>query len=122
MTPSELKTAALRKLKVVAAGADANAEDFALMGEKYEAVHGILLAKSLVTWALDEDIPVKAVEPLKAILAAFSADEFGVPEPRASILKGEGALNLPQSSPAERLLRAVLAPKYVSSPVRSDYF
>lgn len=122
MTPSELKTATLRKLKVIASGEDANPEDFALMGEKYEAVHGILLAKSLVTWALDEDIPAKAVEPLKAILAAFSADEFGVPEPRASMLKGEGALNLPQSSPAERLLRAVLAPKYVSNVLRTTYF
>lgn len=107
---------------MIASDQDANAEDFALMGEKYEALHGILLAKSLVTWALIEDIPAKAVEPVKVMLAAFSADEFGVPEPRASILKGEGAINLPQSSPAERLLRAVLAPKYVSSPVRSDYF
>lgn len=122
MTPSDLKTATLRKLKVIGSGQDANAADFALMGEKYEALHAILLAKSLVTWALDEDIPAKAVEAIKTMLAAFSADEFGVPEPRATILKGEGAVNLPQSSPAERLLRAVLAPKYVSSPVRSDYF
>lgn len=122
MTPSDLKTATLRKLKVIDSVNAAQPEDFALMGEKYEAVHAILLSRHLVTWALDEDIPAKAVEPLKAILAAFSADDFGVPEPRATMLKGEGALNLPQSSPAERLLRAVLAPKYVSNSVRTQYF
>lgn len=122
MTPAELKTATLRKLKVISSTDDASPEDFVLIGEKYESLHAILLTKSLVTWALDEDIPAKAVEAVKTMLAAFSADEFGVPEPRATILKGEGALNLPQASPAERLLRAVLAAKYVPNPVQAEYF
>lgn len=122
MTPSDLKHAALRKLKVISASESATPEDFGLMGEKYTGLHAMLLRKSLVTWALAEDIPAEVEQPLIMMLAAFAADDFGVPEPRATILKSEGGLNLPAASPAERLLRAVTAPSRVSGPVRAEYF
>lgn len=122
MTPTELKLAALRELKVIAAGQDADAGDFALMGEKYTALHAMLLTKELVTWSLTEDVPAKAQEPVKMMLAAFAADEFGVPEPRLGQLMALGGFNLPQTSLAERQLRSVLAAKYVSHPVRTTYY
>lgn len=118
MTPTDLKHATLRKLKVIAAGEAANSDDFSLMGEKYTGLHAMLLEMSLVTWALDEDIPVKAEQPVIFMLAALSADDFGVPEPRATVLKAEGGLKLPQASVAERQLRALLAPTPVSGSVQ----
>lgn len=122
MTTTELKLAALRKLKVIGSGEPANSADFALMGEQYEALHAMLLEKSLVTWALDEDIPAKVRQPVIAMLAALSAEEFGVPQPRLGSLILEGGLDLPQASLAERQLRKALAGNYVSHPLRTQYF
>lgn len=123
MTPTDLKIATLRKLKVIASGELANSDDLALMTEKYEGLHAMLLEMSLVTWALTEDIPTKAEQPVIFMLAALSADDFGVPEPRASVLKVEGGLKLPQASVAERQLRALLAPTPVSgTPQRATYY
>lgn len=123
MTPTDLKYATLRKLKVIAAGETPNSEDFNLMTEKYLGLHAMLLEMGLVTWALTEDIPVKAEQPVIFMLAALAADEFGVPDPRASLLKAEGGLKLPQASIAERQLRALLAPAPISgSRQRATYF
>lgn len=123
MTATELKLATLRKLRVLAAGEDADPDDFALMGEKYVGLHAMLVEMSLVTWALSEDIPRKAEQPVISMLAAMTADDFGVAEPRASVLKAEGLLKLPQASVAERQLRGLLAPTPVSGSVqRAQYF
>lgn len=122
MTPSELKLAALRELKVISAGQDADPDDFALMGEKYTALHAMLLTDELVTWAITEDVPAKAQEPVKMMLAAFAAGDFGVPEPRLGQLMTLGGFNLPQTSLAERQLRKALASKYVSHSLRTTYY
>jgi hypothetical protein len=122
MTPTEIKHEALRKLKVISAEEFASAADYQLMTRKYLGVHAMILEMELVIWAVTENIPSKCEQPMIAILCAHSADEFGVKEPRATLLKGEGMLGLPAASPAERLLRKVLTPTIVKSQVRADYF
>lgn len=123
MTAAELKLATLRKLRVLAAGETADADDVTLMDEKYTGLHAMLLEMGLVTWALSEDIPPKAEQPVISMLAAMTVDDFGVSEPRASVLKAEGMLKLPQASIAERQLRGLLAPTPVAGTVqRAQYF
>lgn len=122
MTPTDLKIATLKKLKVIASGESANSDDMALMGQKYTGLHAMLLERSMVIWALTEDIPEKAEQPLIMMLAALSADDFGVPEPRATRLKAEGDLDLKQPSVAERMLRKVIAPAHIDSTLRTEYF
>jgi hypothetical protein len=122
VTPTDLKLAVLRKLKVIASGEEATSDDLALMTEKYNGLHAMLLSEELLIWALTEDIPAKCEEPVITMLAAHSADGFGVPEPRSSQLKAEGLLGLPAASPAERLLRKLLAPKHVNSTLKTEYF
>jgi len=122
VTPTELKTAALVRLAALPAGEAADPDDFATMTTKYASLHALLLTKELVTWALTESIPVKAQEPVIAMLAAMSVNEFTVPEPRKSQLIAEGALDMPTPSLAERQLRKALARRYVSTRLRATYF
>ena len=122
MTPADLKTETLRRLKVVPGGGDAGAEDTVTIGGYYVRLHSMLLAKSLVTWALSEAVPPACEEPIIAMLAAMACDEFGVPESRAKRLKAEGRLDLAPASIAERQLRKALATGYVPHPVVSEYF
>lgn len=122
MTPTELKIAALVRLQVAPAGEDVDPDDFSLMGDKYTALHALLLHKRLVTWALTENIPAEAQEPVTAMLAAMAVNEFSVPEPRRSTLISEGALDLPAPSLAERQLRKTLSQPYVSTRLRTTYY
>lgn len=122
MNVIELRKAALQKLQVLAAGEDAEAEDGLLIQQKYEALHAQLTEKELATWALDEDIPAKVQEPVIAMLAAMSVDEYGIAEPRRSTLIAAGALDLPQTSLAERQLRKVLSSAYIATPLTTCYF
>lgn len=122
MTPADLKTNALRHLKVVAAHQDASAEDFATIGVYYTGLHAMLLVKGLVSWGLTESIPEACAQPVISMLAAMAADEFGVPEPRSAVLKAEGLLDLSPVSVAERQLRKALAAPYVVHPAVTEYF
>ncbi len=56
------------------------------------------------------------------MLAAISADEFGVGEPRYTRLIVLGALGNNPASLAEKQLRAVLAPAYVPHSVSTTSF
>lgn len=122
MTPAELKSAALKRLQVTPVGESDNADDTAQITERYTGLHALLLTKNLVTWALAESIPSKAQEPMVAMLAAFSVNEFSIPPQRKAQLIAEGALDLPQPSLAERQLRKALAQPYVSTALRTTYF
>ncbi len=126
MTPAQLKSAVLTKLQITAAGGRDAADDVAIITQKYTGLHKMLLKDSLVTWSLTENIPGEAEQPVVAMLAAFCASEFGIPEPRHSRLQLEGALHLPATvggpSLAERQLRKALAAPHVSSAVVSEYF
>ncbi len=122
MTPAELKAATLAKLKVVPAGSTASAEDNTTIGDYYTRLHAMLVAKGLVEWALTEDIPERCAYPVMCMLAAMAADEFGVPDGRATELKIEGLLDMSPVSLAERQLRKALARPYVTHPVVSEYY
>ncbi len=123
MTPAQLKSAALKKLQITAAGDSDAADDVAILTTKYEGLHKMLLKDSLVSWSLTEDIPKEAEQPMVSMLAAFAANEFGIPDPRYSRLQLEGQFNL-QNGPslAERQLRKALADPHVSSTLVTEYF
>lgn len=126
MTPAQLKSAVLKKLQITAAGGSDAADDISILTDKYAGLHAMLLDAELVIWSLTENIPKKAEQPIVALLAAFAANEFGIPEPRYTRLQTEGAFNLPANrggpSLAETQLRKALSADYVSSPVVSEYF
>lgn len=122
MTLIELRRAALQEAAVVAAGEPAQPEDDQLVAEKYAALFDMLLAEGLVAWALDEDVPAYADQPLTMMLAAAIAPAFGIEGQRLADLRVGGSVGLPQPSIAERILRRQLASNYVSHPVATEYF
>ena len=109
-------------MKVTPAGTASAPEDVARVTDKYTSLHKMLIKDELATWALTEDVPEEAEQPIIAMLAAFCADEFGIPDPRYARLQIEGALFLPQLSIAERQLRRVLSKRPVAYPAGSEYF
>lgn len=122
MTPQDLYQKTLERLRVVAAGEAAQPEDIALVTARYSGVYNLLNALELVTWAESQEIPDEFEIPLVAILSAHSAQEFGVQEPRYTELLSEGGVQLPQTSWAERQLRALVAKKYVPTRAQSEYY
>lgn len=123
MTPAALKQAALERIGVVPGGSDAPADDVAVMTRKYTGIHAQLVQRKMVTWAITEDLPDEAQEPLIAMLAFSAAGEYGVPDPRYSRLRLEGSLDDEQPSLAERQLRKALkGPVNVSSPARTEFY
>jgi hypothetical protein len=122
VTPTELKLAALRELRVVALGEDAPPEYFQIATDKYVSLYDMLLTKGLVSWAATADIPEYAEQPLTIMLANLCAGPLGINEARRAELTTLGALDLPTPSIAERQLRRQLARGYVSSPAQSEYF
>jgi hypothetical protein len=122
MTLAELRRAALQECGILATGENAEPEDDALCAEKYATLHDVLLTESLVAWAVDEDLPAYADQPLTMMLAAVIAPAFGVSGQRLNDLRLAGMVGLPQPSLAERMLRRQLAKSYVSHTVKSEYF
>lgn len=122
MTPTELKTAALQRLRVLESGENPDPDDFQLIGTRYDGLHALLLFKQLSIWALNEDIPGKCQEPVISMLAALAVNDFPVSPQRKSDLIAQGALDLPTMSLAERQLRKALARPYIPTPQRSEYF
>lgn len=126
MTLTQLKTAVLQEIGVLATGEAPNASDADVMQEKYEALYEMLLTEGLVSWTVTDEIPDYAALPVKLMVAYLCCDPFGVPPAKTVELKRKGALNLsPREggpSLAERQLRAQTAPRFVYAPVRTDYF
>jgi hypothetical protein len=109
-------------MRVLAVAQTANADDVALLATKYANLYDMLLTEGLVAWALTEDIPAYAVEPVCMMLAALSAKDFGIPEGEYGLMQAEGGLSLERPSLAERTLRRQLAKNYIYTPVQADYF
>ncbi len=118
MTLTDLYRKALEKMQVVAAGESAAPEDTQFMATKYVALWNLLKTNGIVSWAVDEDVPDEAAQPLIEALAFLSADEFGDEKARYA----EGAIGLIPMSLAERQLRQLHASAYVSTPAQSEYF
>lgn len=80
-TATELVPRVLRKIKVLAAGEVASAEDAQLVEEKLRAVHASLKTHGLLRWTL-QDIPDYAEEPYVMMCAFLVAPDFSqVAEP-----------------------------------------
>lgn len=126
MTPTQLKQRVLEKLTVLAAGENPNIEDATLVGDRYASLHDMLITDALVNWTLTEDVPAWAESAIVMMVAAASADEFGVPEPAKSEIKREGVYGLPSNlggpSLAEKQLRSQSARNFVYYPQASEYF
>jgi len=123
VTPAAIKQAVLERVGVVPAGGPYPADEVALITRKYTGIHALLVRKKLVIWALSENIPDEAQEPLVSILAFSVAAEYGVPEPRYTRLRLEGSLDDEQPSLAERQLRKALSgAPHPGSTQRSEYF
>lgn len=94
-----------QKLGIVAATQAMSAEDRSLIESAYESAHHQLDLYGLVSWSFEDDIPIEAGNPLVSVIAAQVVDEFGLEEPRRSLLIAEGGIGLPSTSLAERQLR-----------------
>jgi hypothetical protein len=119
MTRIQLYRKVLERLQVVAAGEQASADDTQLIAASYVIVYNQLAGLGLVSWALTEDIPDEAGEPLVNAICHKSAVEFGWP---VGSFANEGAIGLPNSSLAERQLRQMHAREYVPYPAQPEYF
>lgn len=122
MNITTLKRKVLEKLQVVAAGEPVNASDGAIVQDKYEDLHEILLQDDLVEWVVSEDIPEAYGTAVVALLAAECVDEFHAPDSLKVKILLEGKYNATPTSFAERQLRKLAAPGYNGEPAESEYF
>lgn len=126
MTLSDLYTAVLRELRVVAAGESVPAEYTTIVEAKYAALYDMLLGDQLAAWGAAEDVPAYAEEPVTLMLAYMCCRPFGINQMRTAELEQAGALHLdPRKggpSSAERQLRRQLAKAYVPYAAVSEYF
>lgn len=122
ITLAELYQRTGAKLGILRADESLSAEDGDLIADNYVSLHDQLLSESLMTWSVSESVPEWAVPILVDMLAAMLVDQFGVEEPRRSIVVAEGILGNNPVSPAERKLRRQLAQPYVNNVVATEYF
>jgi hypothetical protein len=124
VTPQEIQFAALKTLGVVDVDETPEAEQGVLAASMYASLHAQLLTYGIATWALNEDVPAKAEQPVIWMLAFLcsTSEGFGAPPSRRDELAPMGALGAPQMSLAERQLRSVLAQPYVPQPAQADYY
>lgn len=126
MTLPELYEAALRELRIVAAGESVPVEYTNIVEAKYLALYDMLLGDQLAAWGASEDVPAYAEEPVTIMLAFLCCRSFGINQARTAELEQAGALHLdPRKggpSLAERQLRRQLAKSYVPYSAVSEYF
>ena len=78
-TNTEIVTATLRKLEVLAQGDTLNSEDSATATAVLESRVEFLRARGIAWWT-DDAVPLEAAEPLAEYLTFWMAREFSVPE------------------------------------------
>lgn len=89
MTKNDLIKRVLLKLREIEADETPNSSDSALIGDKYDEVYSELNELGLVAWSSTGDIPNTHAQPVIIIVAARSADDFYVEEPRYTRLQVE---------------------------------
>ena len=117
MTLTDLYAQTLINMQVTAAGENPDADDMALIGEKYDALYPLLHVRGLVSWGSTDSVPDESVQPLVQMLSYSSAQAFG----QQSSLYATGELDVVPPMPAERQLRRNLAIAYVSTPATPEY-
>ena len=118
MTLTDLYAQTLIKMQITAAGESPDPDDSALIGTKYTALYALLLSRGLVSWALADDVPDEAVQPLVQMLSYASAASFGPEQGRYAT----GELDVNPPMPAERQLKKNVARSYVSYTQPTVYF
>lgn len=125
MTLTELNTAVLQELGVLASGESPVAGDAVIVQDKYANLYEMLLTEGLVNWTATEDIPTFAEGPVIAMVAHLCATPFGVPQARRVELEQAGALSLPRQkggpSTAEKQLRRQIGRNFVYAPMKTSY-
>lgn len=111
-----------QQLGITGVAESLNAEDKELIASRYVLVHDQLQNLGLTTWGVTEDVPDFAALPVAMMLAAYSVDDFTIPEPRRSRLRLEGLIHLSPVSFAERALRIQLAHRYEPTVNSAEYF
>lgn len=124
MTPQQIQFAALREIGVVGVGETPTAEQGVNAASKYASLHAQLLKMGLVRWALTENIPAYAEQPVIWMLSYLCAtsEAFGSLPEKKSELALLGALQLTPPSLGEKQLRVAVSRSYVSQPAQSEYF
>lgn len=90
-----------------------SAEDSEELTRVYNSLWYLLDEMDLATWDIDGPIPNGTVIPLVWVLAYHAAGPFGLTGERLARLALNGALNSPNPSLGERLLRKLAAPAYI---------
>jgi hypothetical protein len=106
----ELVNRALAKLKVVAAGQQASAEDYQVANDMVETTLAELSARSIYAYGDPDKIEDECFEHLATILAQDCAADFGVAEDAGLRLR------------AESRLREIGAETLSYQPLQGQYF
>jgi hypothetical protein len=104
----QLANRVLQKHGLITVDETADPDQLELINAVYTEQYALLIADSLISWGIDDDIPPEAVGPVVAIVQAETADIFvGVPADKEF---------------ARRELSRLLSNDYVPSPISVDYF
>lgn len=125
-TKAQIRDKVLRKLKVLAFGQTATAEDADIVETAYDEVHALLSEKEVITWGSGDSIPDEAVRPIVKIVAFEVADDFlsSKDEGRYQRLRFEAyGPNYPDmTGGALAILQELAAVDYVPQPTEAEYF
>jgi len=110
------------KLEIIRATEPLSAEDGALIAATYVGLHDQLMTERLTNWGVTQDVPEWAAPIVVDMLAALLVDEFGLEEPRRSIVKAEGILGAAPVSQAERRMRRQFSSPYIRNTIATEQF
>lgn len=122
-TKAQIKTRALRRLRVLAAGETASTDIDDIIDAAYDATYAMLAEDGTVTWGSTDDVPDEAEYAFTTLVAAQCADEFGVPEDRYRRLQAEAwGPDGAGRKCAMRKLREYSAQQYAPMETEADYY
>lgn len=110
----ELKTRVARRLQLIAETESLPANYGDTIADALLSVQGQLNALGVASFDVENGIDHAYVDPLVDMAAAELADEFGLPEPRRTIVKSQ-ALGMPGRSMAERRMRALFPARKIQT-------
>lgn len=111
-----------QRLGIVRAAEPLSAEDAELIRSAYVSLWAELEDASLVDWSVNDPVPDRVSEIVIGMTAARLVDEFGVEEPRRSLLVMQQAFGLPVTGEYERRLRRLVPPPFDGEVAVNEYF
>lgn len=109
-----------RKLGILAVGGSLSAEDGDLIGEAAETLQEQVSDKGIVSVDFESGVDSKYSDVLADLTAAVLVDHYGVPEPRASVMRASTFGNVPPG-PAERRLRKLATDETIPLATVTDF-